>query len=328
MADLWLVGAGPMAFEYSKVLDHQKVDYVVIGRGAASASEFKNKTGKDVIMGGLASFLSTEPLVVETAVVSVSVEELAETAITLIKYGVNKILLDKPGALSLDGFKEIQEHADSYKASIFIAYNRRFFDSVIMAKNVIERDGGVKSFTFDFTEWSHIIEGLDKHPADKDNWLMSNSSHVIDLAFYLGGKPSQMSAHVAGELSWHQRGAAFVGSGVSENGALFSYHANWGAPGRWGVELLTKNNKLILCPLEALQSVEIGKVVPEFLYQQPQGEMLKPGLKNMVEAWLSADYSSLCSLAEQIDAWTMMEKMVSGNKVERDAIHQKNSDTY
>jgi hypothetical protein len=138
---------------------------------------------------------------------------------------------------------------------------------------------------------------------------------VIDLAFYLGGKPSQMSSHAAGELSWHQRGSAFVGSGVSENGALFSYHANWGAPGRWGVELHTVNNKLILCPLESLQSVGIGKVVPEFLYQQPQNEILKPGLKNMVKAWLSADYSSMCSLAEQISAWTMMEEMICGNRV-------------
>ena len=316
MSDLWLVGAGPMAVEYSKVFDHLLVDYTVIGRGTTSASEFRNNTGKNVITGGLASFLSTGPDIPETAVVSVGVEVLAETTIALLKYGIRSILLEKPGALTVSGLKEIRAYALTAKASVFIAYNRRFFDSVIMAKNVIKQDGGIKSFTFDFTEWSHIIEGLDKYPGVKDNWLIGNSSHVIDLAFYLGGKPSTMSSHTAGELSWHKAGSAFVGSGVSENGALFSYHANWGAPGRWGVELLTRNNKLILCPLEALQSVEIGKVVPEFLYQQPQSEILKPGLKNMVEAWLSADYSSLCSLADQIGAWTMMEGIVSGNQVE------------
>jgi hypothetical protein len=31
----------------------------------------------------------------------------------------------------------------------------------------------------------------------------------------------------------------FAGAGVADNDALFSYHANWAAPGRWCVEILT-----------------------------------------------------------------------------------------
>ena len=41
--------------------------------------------------------------------------------------------------------------------------------------------------------------------------------------------------------------ALVAGAGVTENGALFSYHANWEAPGRWSVEIMTKKRRLMHC---------------------------------------------------------------------------------
>jgi len=311
MTDMWLIGAGPMSVEYSKVLDSLDIDYEVIGRGTESASAFKNATGKHVFIGGLKSFINKQTYVPNNVVVSVGVEVLAETAISLIMFGVKNILIEKPGALTLGRLKEINAQAVRANASVFIAYNRRFYDSVILAKKMIKEDGGLMSFTFDFTEWSHIIKDLEKAPGVKENWLIGNSSHVIDLAFFLGGKPLEMVSHSAGQLSWHPKGAVFVGTGISERGSLFSYHANWGAPGRWGIELLTKRHKLILQPLEALQSVGIGKIASEFEYTPPKDEQLKPGLKNMIKTWLSEDHSDLCSLPEQIDSWMLMKKITS-----------------
>ena len=37
------------------------------------------------------------------------------------------------------------------------------------------------------------IEKLNKVPGIKENWFLGNSTHVVDLAFYLGGKPKQIS---------------------------------------------------------------------------------------------------------------------------------------
>ena len=45
---IWLVGSGPMSVDYAKILDAQNRDYIVIGRGKASAEEFTNKTGKEM----------------------------------------------------------------------------------------------------------------------------------------------------------------------------------------------------------------------------------------------------------------------------------------
>ena len=41
-----LIGTGPMAVAYAKVLQGQKIDFQVIGRGVASAQTFYEETGK------------------------------------------------------------------------------------------------------------------------------------------------------------------------------------------------------------------------------------------------------------------------------------------
>ena len=41
---------------------------------------------------------------------------------------------------------------------------------------------------------------------------------------------------------------------------LFSYQANWNAPGRWGIEILTSQHRLYLRPMEKLQIQNTGSV--------------------------------------------------------------------
>ena len=130
--------------------------------------------------------------------------------------------------------------SENANAKVFIAYNRRFYRAVSEAKRLIEGDGGVTSFNFEFTEWSHEIERLSKAPGVKEKWFLGNSTHVVDLAFFLGGKPSEISCYTQGGTDWHPTASLFSGAGVSEHGALFSYNANWESAGRWGVEVLTK----------------------------------------------------------------------------------------
>ena len=42
-------------------------------------------------------------------------------------------------------------------------------------KEIIAEDNGVTSFNFEFTEWSHEIEKLEKAPGVKENWFLANS---------------------------------------------------------------------------------------------------------------------------------------------------------
>ena len=54
---IWLIGGGPMAVDYAKVLQALNKDFITIGRGSGSAKKFRDDTGLDIIEGGLDLFL-------------------------------------------------------------------------------------------------------------------------------------------------------------------------------------------------------------------------------------------------------------------------------
>ena len=116
-------------------------------------------------------------------------------------------------------------------------------------QDIIKLDAGVTSFNFEFTEWANTIEPLVKAEGIKEKWFLGNSTHVVDLAFYLGGKPKKISTFTSGSLVWHPSSSVFAGAGITDKDILFSYSANWESAGRWTVEVLTKDNKLIFEPM-------------------------------------------------------------------------------
>jgi predicted dehydrogenase len=299
MNKIWLVGVGLMGIEYSKVLEALNVEYIAIGRNEQNARIFEEKTKHKVVVGGLDKFLQSSPDIPDTAIVAVNVEYLADTAKKLISYGVKNILLEKPGVCCADEITDLIKLADKNNPSVFLAYNRRFYSSVLKAEEIIEADGGVMSFNFEFTEWSHLIEKLEKPKNVFANWFLANSSHVVDLAFFLGGYPKDIKCFTAGELSWHKP-AIFSGAGITESNALFSYQANWGAPGRWSVEILTPKHRLYFRPMETLQIQKIGTVSIEPVEINDRlDKEFKPGLFLQTQAFFNKEYSRLCSLKEQ-----------------------------
>jgi len=305
---IWLLGTGPMGVEYGKVLQSLQVPFEVIGRGAESATKFEAVTGIAPRIGGLSDFLRNPAEIPLYAIVAVSVEQLASVAEQLLDAGVKKILLEKPGALTVSELESVVHKAEQKQAEVFIAYNRRFYSSVMKAEELIREDGGVTSFQFEFTEWSHVIEGLKKAPGVKEQWFYVNSTHVIDMAFFLGGKPKQLQSFTAGGTRWHQSASVFAGAGISENGALFSYHANWEAPGRWGLELLTKKHRFILRPLEKLQVQNIGSVTQEFVVIDDSLDVqFKPGVYREVSAFLHGENTRLSSVRDQLKSYTYFE---------------------
>jgi predicted dehydrogenase len=291
-----------MAIDYVKVLDALKVSYQVIGRGLESAKECEEKTGVKVVIGGLERHVSDCKDFPSTVIVAVGVEQLANVVIMLLQNDVKKILVEKPGGLNADEIRSVAEETKKKNAEVYVAYNRRFFASTLKAQEIIREDGGVRSFHFEFTEWSHEIVKIKKAPGVKGNWLLANSSHVIDLAFFLGGKPKEISCYIGGELDWHPSGSIFTGAGISESGSLFSYQADWGAPGRWSVEVLTKEHRLIFRPLEKLQVQKIGEVaINEVAIDDNLDRTFKPGLFRQVEAFTDGDLSNLIRIEDQLD---------------------------
>ena len=295
-----LIGLGQMSQEYAAVLSYLNVDVTAIGRGEASAKLFRDSTDIPLVLGGLEQFIdSFEGSIASHAIVCLPIDALYAETLRLIKFGVKNILVEKPAGLSSAQIDDIANHASRFGCNVFVAYNRRFFSSVIELQKRIKKDGGLLSFSFDFTEWPDSIKATSHNQQIKENWVLANSTHVIDLAFFLGGQPAEYSAHTSGSLEWHSRSSIFCGSGITEKGTLFNYHSNWSSPGRWGLEFCTSQSRYVLKPMEKLQrirhnSVEIEDIEVDF---SRLDEDFKPGLLLQTEAFLGRhSTSNLCSI--------------------------------
>lgn len=309
-----IVGAGMMAEEYAKVLTALNISFDVVGRSAAAVARFHEKTGKMPFAGGIAAFLADHSAAdYDKAIIATGVESLKETTILLVNAGIRYILTEKPGAISFEELSALASAVEAAKPRIYVAYNRRFYSSVDQLKKIVQEDGGVISYNFEFSEWSHRIEPLEKAPGVKENWFFANSTHVIDTAFFLGGRPASMVSYVNGSLSWHPV-AIFSGAGKSENGALFSYHANWQSPGRWAVEILTAKHRLYLKPMEKLQLQRIGSLEIEQVTIDDRLDLdFKPGLYKQTLAFLQDDQTHLVGLEEHVKNCDIYKQMlVSG----------------
>lgn len=314
--NIWLIGAGGMAQDYIKVLQGLEKNFVVIGRGEETAKKCEETTGCKVQTGGLKEYLLKKPELCSYAIIAVGVEKLYETTKQLLEYGVKNILVEKPGALETWQFEELNALAKDKDANVIIAYNRRFYASVLKAQDIIKQDGGVNSFNFEFTEWAHVIEPLVKAEGVKEKWFLGNSTHVVDLAFYLGGKPKEINSFTSGSLSWHPSASNFSGSGISEKNALFNYQANWESAGRWSVEIFTKENRLIFRPMEKLQIQKRGTITKEFdeSVDYSLDEKYKPGLYLQTKNFLDNNFENMCSFEDQFSMIKIYNKIANYEK--------------
>jgi predicted dehydrogenase len=313
MNKIILVGAGNIAGEYASILKLLKVEFETVCVTKKSAESFSLKWQVPCRYGGINKDYHNSKMF-NKAIIAVNIDQLFSVCNALIDAGIKYILIEKPGAINFIQIKELGNLSNKTKTNIFIAYNRRNYASVLKCKEFINEDGGVLSCHFEFTEWSHIIEKINSSEEIKSNWLLANSSHVIDLAFHLIGKPKEMNNVSNGEISWHKP-SCFAGSGVTVQNVIFSYHANWESPGRWGIEINTKKRKLILKPLEKLFVQEIGKIetneVPEIDFYTELN--FKPGYYVQTENFVKNNFEKLKSLSEQVKDIDIY-KMILGNK--------------
>lgn len=312
---IWIVGTGQVGIEYAKILNVLKVEFLAIGRSEKSTEIFELQTGTNAIRGGLCEFLKSKPKIPDAAILAVGIDVLSYTCLELMEYGLKKILQEKPGIGWISEMNKLNAAVKLHNAKVFLAYNRRFYSSVLAAERIIKEDGGVSSFNFEITEWSQTIESLPKTEVEHHTWFMGNSSHVIDTAFFLAGQPSELKTFIGGEgeLKWHPSGSKYVGAGVTQNGALFCYHGNWQAPGRWVIEILTKKHRLYFKPMEILQIQNINSVtVNPVEIDNKLDTDFKPGFYRQTKAFLDGDYTRFCTIQQQYDHIESYYKKMSG----------------
>ncbi|MBI3317663.1 MAG: Gfo/Idh/MocA family oxidoreductase [Candidatus Omnitrophica bacterium] len=251
-ASATLIGYGAMGKQYLKALQALRVKQIrVVGRSSETLEPLREVAGVETVGGGFEAF-SSPAKSQELGIVAVPTASLLPAAKKLLSLGFRRILVEKPVSLRSSRIEELAEEFRRQEAVGACAYNRVAYPSFLECRSRVDREGGATSCAYTFTElissdWEWIF------PKEELNrWGVSNSLHPIGMAHALIGAPRQWSGFRKGSLAWHPSGSAFVGSGLSERGIPFSYHADWGSTGRWSVEIHTQFSSYRLCPLERL----------------------------------------------------------------------------
>lgn len=313
MKEIVLIGTGPMALDYTKVLTSLEMKFKVIGRGEESALKFESQTGIKPIVGGVDNFLKINPNQKGVSfIIATGTEVLMPILKKVLLANADSVLIEKPAAISIEQLLVNEDFLKPYSKKVFVAYNRRFYASVQEAIKLIHEDGGLESMHFEFTEWAHKIEPLQKAEGVKENWFFANSTHVVDLAFFIAGKPKDWKAYsLPGKLSWHSK-TKFAGAGITDKGVLFSYNSNWESAGRWGIELLTYERKIILRPMEEVGVQMKGAInIEKHNYEASFDHDFKPGLYEQLISFLEDKNDTLINLEQHIaNTLTIYKKII------------------
>jgi len=275
-----IVGAGYMAQEYIKTFNRLKINYDLIGNKEKKVKILSKKYGKLFHFGGIKNYNVKKTY--SHCVICVNEDKIFYSLIDVLNKGIKNILIEKPGGNNFNEIKKIKNAAKKYKSNVYIAYNRRFYENIFFIKKIIKKDGGVISADFSFTEWTDKIKKLKYKNDIFRKWFYFNSLHIIDLIFHLIGKPKKMSSY-SGNVLFPFKNSTFVGSGFTEKKIYFSYHSNWNSAGRWGINLYTKNKKIILSPIEKIFVQKKNSLdVTEMKFKKIFDNKLKPGLAKMI----------------------------------------------
>jgi predicted dehydrogenase len=301
-----------MARQYVPVLQALKAQVVAVGRSVDGSHAFAAETGIQTLSGGITRFAKTNAIP-KHAIITVDADKLAQVTIEALTAGCERILVEKPGGLTLAELTRIRTEAKRRKASVYIGYNRRFYATVQKAREYIKADGGATSCTFQFNEritQRETLPTLGIPQKVQDNWFIANATHVIDLAFFLCGEPKKIVSYAAAGPLWTPQPTFFTGAGMTKGGASFTYHSNWELAGPWSVEIGTKNRKLILAPLEELKE-EVGGEVRVVELDTTLDTDFKAGVYRQTKSFFTSA-RDLPTLDEQIAAFSWYKKIERG----------------
>ena len=245
-----IIGGGEISKQHILALTKLGVsDITVISDKGKNISAFCNDKKIKLLTGGFEKNLANIEKK-DLTIIATPIPKILSATEMAIQHDQTNILIEKPGSLFS---KELEYASKSLsKFQIRVGFNRLVYPNFHKLKNLCEKEGGITSCRFTFTERISKIDFKKKMPDVYKRWGISNSLHPISMAFELIGLPKKIYSQQYGNLKWHPTGSLFVGYGLSKQEIPFSYHADWGSGGRWGIEVNTSENSYQLIPLEDL----------------------------------------------------------------------------
>jgi predicted dehydrogenase len=291
-----IIGAGWMAEQYCIALVQMGIkDVCVLSLSEKSAKRCYDKFGFQPYHGGYERCLP-DLGTFDLVIVATPVHELRPAVMRAIDCGNKNILVEKPGSLYSTELFDWAKHSDDRHAKIRVAYNRLVYPNLWKLKDLTKLEGGITSCRYTFTELVHTINFNNNRTDVYERWGIANSLHVISMAHDLIGLPKEMKSYQFGKLDWHPSGDRFVGTGITKENIPFSYHADWGSAGRWGIEIMTSQNAYRLIPLEQIYRCKKGAFAWELIETTSAFPNVKQGIAEEIAIMLDQELEDSISL--------------------------------
>jgi len=293
-----IIGAGWMSDQFCNALTQMRVkDVAVISRTKESSAILCDKYGYRPYCGGYHEWLPKLGQF-DLVIISTPIHELKSAAQCAVENGATNILIEKPGSLYSAELSNWQDEIDDNNVRLRIAYNRFTYPNYHKLQEHIESDGGITSCRYTFTELINSINFKNNLQDTYHRWGISNSLHVISMAHELIGLPREFYPIQQGSLEWHPSGERFVGAGITQLDIPFSYHADWGSAGRWGIEIMTPKYAYRLMPLEQLYHCKNGSFIWDLVETKMAYPTVKQGVAEEIAIMLKPELEQHCRLVD------------------------------
>lgn len=266
-----IIGSGLISQEYIKIFKKINVNIEIIcARKKKKLEEFcrKNQLSKSTID---VTKLIREKL--DGIVVCVSPESSLSIAKKLSNFK-GKILFEKPIGLNLKQTEEIYKIFKT-KKNFFVALNRRFYQSTILAKKLLQNFKTKKLISIYDQENTIAAKKNGHHKLTIKNWMYANSIHLVDLInFFVSSRIKK----ITNKKIKFKNSLIFNSNIYFKNGDVVEFKSFWNMPAPWKIDISNEKIFIQLMPIESINyRNNLKKVYIEDSKLNKKNQNFKPG---------------------------------------------------
>lgn len=282
-----LVGTSPIVEYHVKALKKTDFEIIAVASSNTNSSSHKKFARKNIIKK---SYSDWKEMMNKEKYDGIVIATRTESTIEILEHAIKQnipILVEKPVSFNS---KDIKKIINKSHKMIMVGYNRRFYKTVNVVKNLISEEENPILASMTTPELSNI----------KD--FFNNTSHSLDILRYIFG---EIKLTYVKKLIINNVQKGFVATFSDNKKDIIQFIANWDASDNFSLSVFQNTKKIELKPYEELSIYDgidviqpidtnpIRQYVPKLVEKitlEPIDKYIKPGF-----------YQQSCTFLELIE---------------------------
>ena len=290
-----IIGAGNMAKEHIKAF--RSLDNTELVGIYSRTKEKSESLAFEFGIGGVYDSISDlyESTKADIVVITVSVAAMFRIAVEASEFAW-AMFLEKPPAIDFFQAKELQKILNEKECKAYVALNRRFLSSSLVAKENLEKLDDPRFVYVQDQQPLTKIKEMNVHPDTViENWMYANSIHLIDYFsnFCRGEIKEVITLDKWKGVDETEIVTAHIKYTSGDKGI---YECRFKGPGPWAVTISNEKIRWELKPLELASYITGDERTIHQAEQSDLDKNFKPGFviqaKNVVNAFLGIENKS------------------------------------